>query len=109
MPTKKPTEPSPLVAAVKAFDDTLDRFAALTEVLCKRPLESRHALERASETLREIATCEEELQRAAQRLMAALGAARDTQQSQAELVRARALEIQERANTYAAFLASFEA
>jgi hypothetical protein len=110
MPTRKPNEPSPLVAAAKAFDDALDRFAALTEALRKRPLESRHALERASERLHEIATCEEELQRsAAQGLMAALGAARDTQQRQAELVRVRALEIKERGDAYAAFLARFEA
>jgi hypothetical protein len=93
MPTHKPIKSSPLVAAARAFDDTLDRFAELTEALRKRPLDSRHTLQRASETLLAIATCEEELQHAAQGLMAALGAARDTQQRQAELVRVRALEI----------------
>jgi len=109
MPTRKPIEPSPLVTAAEAFDETLERFATLTETLRKRPLESRHALQRASETLQDIATCEEELQEAAQGLMAALGAARDTQQRQAELVRLRALDIKQRGEAYAELLARFEA
>ena len=33
MPAKRSTPPSPLVAAAEAFDETLARFASLTEAL----------------------------------------------------------------------------
>jgi cytochrome c556 len=105
MPTKKST----LLAAAEAFDDSLARFAALAEALRKGPLESRRGLERASEALREIASCEEDLQAHAQTLMAALGASRDAQQAQSDAVRARALEIQQRSEEYAAIMGRFEA
>jgi hypothetical protein len=92
---------APLVAAAEAFDETLQRFAALANGLRKGSLDSQRNLERAAEALKEVAACEEELQAHAQALMAALGSARDAQQAQAETVRVRALEIQARSEDLA--------
>ena len=100
---------SPLVAAAEAFSETLQRFGALADSLRKGDLDSQNNLERAAETLTEVAGCEEELQAHAQALMSALGAARDTQQAQADIVRTRALEIQARTEQYAALMRGFEA
>jgi chromosome segregation ATPase len=99
---------SSLVAAAEAFDAGLRRFAALTESARKGALDSQKGLERAGETLKEIAACEEELQGHAQALMTALATARDAQQTQAELVRTRALEIQKRTEDYAGVMRRFE-
>jgi hypothetical protein len=100
---------SPLVASAEAFDATLKRFAALSDGLRKGALDSQRNLERAAEALKEVAGCEEELQANAQALMAALGHARDAQQTQAELVRVRALEIQARGEDLARLMRGFEA
>ena len=67
--------------------ETLQRFGALADGLRKGELDSQRKLERAAETLTEVAGCEEELQAHAQALMSALGAARDTQQAQADAIR----------------------
>jgi chromosome segregation ATPase len=104
----KPAD-SPLVASAEAFDVALKRFAALSHGLRKGGLDSQRNLERAAETLKEVAACEEEMQAHAQALMAALGHARDAQQTQAEAVRVRALEIQARTEQLAQLMRGFEA
>ena len=106
---KSKSPESPLVASAQAFDETLKRFAALAAGLRKGTLDSQRNLERAAESLKEVAGCEEELQAHAQALMAALGAARDAQQTQAEVVRVRALEIQARTEELARLMRGFEA
>ena len=105
----RPTPDSALVASAEAFDATLKRFAALSDGLRKGSLDSQRNLERAAEALKQVAGCEEELQANAQALMAALGSARDAQQTQAELVRVRALEIQARGEELARLMRGFEA
>jgi hypothetical protein len=109
MAARTKPEEAPLVAAAEAFDETLQRFAALANGLRKGSLDSQRNLERAAEALKEVATCEEELQAHAQALMAALGSARDAQQAQAETVRVRALEIQARSEDLARLMRGFEA
>ena len=96
----KPSD-SPLVASAEAFDAALTRFAG--------SLDSQRNLERAAESLKQIAGCEEDLQAHAQALMTALGKARDAQQTQADLIRARALEIQARTEEFARLMRGFEA
>jgi hypothetical protein len=100
---------SPLVASAEAFDATLRRFATLADGLRKGKLDSQRNLERAAEALKQVAGCEEELQVHAQALTAALGAARDAQQAQAESIRVRALEIQARGEELARLMRGFEA
>jgi hypothetical protein len=104
----KPAAP-PLVQAAEAFSGTLQRFGALADGLRKGALDSQRNLERAAETLTEVARCEEELQAHAQALMSALAMARDTQQTQADAIRTRALEIQARTEAYATLMRGFEA
>lgn len=108
MAPKPGNEASPLTAAAEAFDDALKRFSTLTELLRKRELDSRHALESAAQLLKDVTLCQEELQVKAQALIAALGGARDAQQSQADLVQARAQELQQRTQEYAALTTRFE-
>src|SRR5262245_20884136 len=100
---------SQLIASAEAFDATLRRFAALSDGLRKGALDSQRNLERAAEALKQVAGCEEELQANAQALMTALGNARDAQQTQAELVRLRALEIQARGEELTRLMRGFEA
>ena len=102
-------DPSPLLAAAQAFDAELERFGHLAEAARKGPLGSQKALERAAETLKEIADCEEQMQARARTLMAALGAAREQQEAQAALVSQRAEEIRERTSVYGELLRQFQA
>jgi chromosome segregation ATPase len=101
-------EPSSLLAAAEAFDAELARFGHLAEAARKGPLGSQKALERAAESLKEIADCEEQMQARAHALMAALGAARTQQESQAALVSARAEEVRQRTAVYAELLQRFQ-
>jgi len=101
-------EPSPLLAAAQAFDSELERFGHLAETARKGLLGSQKALERAAETLKEIADCEEQMQTQARALMAALGAAREQQEAQAALVSARAEEVRERTAVYGQLLQQFQ-
>jgi hypothetical protein len=100
---------SGLLAAAEAFDTELERFAQLAEATHKSALDSQRGLERAAEALREAADCEEQLALRAQALMAQLGHARDRQQTQAEVVRKRADEIQARTSVLADLLKRYEA
>lgn len=105
---KDRAEPSPLLAAAEAFDAELERFAHLTETAGHGNLSSQKALERAAETLKEIADCEEEMQAHARALMAALGAAREQQETQAALASQRAEEVRTRTAVYSGLLERFK-
>jgi DNA repair exonuclease SbcCD ATPase subunit len=100
---------SPLLAAAQSFDAELERFAHLTEAAGHGHLGSQKALERAAETLKEIADCEEQIQTHARALMAALGSAREQQEKQAALASQRAEEVRERTAVYAELLERFKA
>lgn len=100
---------SSLLTAAEAFDAELARFGRLAETARKGPLDSQRGLERAAELLHEAANSEEALASHAQALMAALGEARDRQQTQAEAVRLRADEIQQRTTVLADLLKRYEA
>lgn len=106
---KDRAEASPLLAAAQAFDAELERFAHLTETAQQGKLASQKALERAAETLKEIADCEEQMQAQARALMAALGAAREQQERQAELASQRAEEVRARTTVYGDLLKRFQA
>lgn len=109
MTARSKQDESPLVASAQAFDEALRRFAALSDGLRKGKLDSHRNLERAAESLKEVAACEEELQVHAQALTTALAGARDAQQAQAEAVRVRALEIQARGEELTRLMRGFEA
>jgi uncharacterized protein YukE len=96
----QPKEGTPLVQAVRAFDDELDRFAKAAASACRRNLDSKRELEKAAAAVREAAEAERMMQQRAQELLSALKAAEAEQQSRAEALRVRAEEIQGRYDAY---------
>jgi hypothetical protein len=90
------TDPSELVDAAAAFDTELASYARLGKLFLETPLTSVKHLERANQTLRDIAGCEERLQAAGQSLVKALAAARDRQEQLAKDVVAHVPAIQTR-------------
>ena len=71
---------SPLVQAATLFDEELAIYARLGELFLKTPLTTLKHLERANQTLGEIADCEQRLSDAGKRLIEALTGARQKQE-----------------------------
>jgi hypothetical protein len=94
------TRQSPLIEAVRAFDAELDRFSSAAAAACRRSLDSKRELERATQAVAEAAAAEAGLQQRAQELLTALRTAQGEQQTRAEALRARAGEIRDRVGTY---------
>ncbi len=98
--TKQDT--SGLVEAAAAFDTELATYTRLGKLFVSTPLGSVKHLERANATLGDIAACEERLQTAGQRLVAALAGSRQGQELLAKqvvdhvpIVQARNKQLQE--------------
>ncbi|WP_224362787.1 hypothetical protein [Hyalangium versicolor] len=100
---------SELVAAAESLESQLLRFESLADQLRKAPLNSEKSLERASKLLRDVAEQDQVLNASVSALVAAVTAARDRQQIQAEAVNARAQELQQRAETFKALLERYGA
>lgn len=95
-------DPSVLAEAAGAFDAELAAYARLGKIFLETPLSSVKQLERANQTLAEIAACEERLQAAGQALVVALAGARQHQEQLAKdvvahvpAVRARNQQLQQ--------------
>lgn len=91
-----PKEPSPLSEAAAAFDAELVIYARLGELFLKTPLTSLKQLERANETIGQIAECEQRLQDCGKRLIEALTQARAKQENLSSAVVAHAPTVQAR-------------
>jgi hypothetical protein len=91
-----PKEPSPLTEAAEAFDAELVVYARLGELFLKTPLTSLKQLERANETISQIAECEQRLQDCGKRLIEALTQARGKQENLSNAVVAHAPTVQAR-------------
>ena len=102
-PMSQPRPGSPLVQAVCAFDDELEKFARAASSACRRNLDSKRELEKAAESVREAAEAEKMMQQRAQELLAALKAAETDQQLRAEALRLRTEEIRARFDAYEQF------
>lgn len=87
---------SELMVAAATFDEQLTRFAALAERARTGPLNSQKNLQRAARSFQEIGEAEKKLGVAAQELVAALTAARQMQEQQAQAIQERAQEIARR-------------
>jgi chromosome segregation ATPase len=77
---------SPLVNAATLFDEELAIYARLGELFLKTPLTTLKHLERANQTLGEIADCEQRLSDAGKRLIEALTGARQHQEQLSQSV-----------------------
>ncbi|MCP3065657.1 hypothetical protein LXT21_43510 [Myxococcus sp. K38C18041901] len=95
----KPQE-STLVTAARSLDEGLERFEALAQQLQDAPLQAEKHLEKASATLKALADMDEELRGRVAGLVGAISQVRDRQQTQAEAVQARALELQQRTEIF---------
>ena len=87
---------SPLATAAAMFDAELATYARLGELFLKTPLTTLKHLERANQTLGEIADCEGRLQVAGKQLVEALTGARGKQEELATQVVAYAPTVQAR-------------
>jgi hypothetical protein len=99
----KPTDPRPLVAAATKLDASLAAHGRAARELLKLELDSRRNVAKAGESLSRIAALEQELSDDMHGFVAALAAARDGQQADAEKVQARALELVGRRTQVEAF------
>jgi chromosome segregation ATPase len=102
-------EPSELITAAGALRDGLRRFEKVVENLLKLPLNSQSNLERAAKLLTQAAEAEEQLGGEVRSLMSAIAALRDLQQQQAEAVKARARELEQRTEVYQSLMLRFGA
>jgi chromosome segregation ATPase len=91
-----PKPDSPLTAAAAAFDAELVTYARLAELFLKTPLTSLKHLERANQTIGEIADSEQRLQDAGKQLIEALTGARQKQEDLSNAVVAYAPTVQAR-------------
>ena len=87
---------SPLVQAATEFDEALAVYSRLGDLFLKTPLTSLKHLERANQTLGELADCEQKLQDTGRKLIEALTAARQTQEKLSQDVIAQAPMLKER-------------
>ena len=87
---------SPLVIAATEFDEVLAVYSRLGELFLKTPLTTLKHLERANQTLGELADSEQRLQDAGKKLIEALSAARQKQEQLSQAVIAHAPTLQAR-------------
>jgi septal ring factor EnvC (AmiA/AmiB activator) len=87
---------SPLVQAATEFDEALTLYARLGDLFLKTPLTSLKHLERANQTLGELADCEQRLQDTGKKLIEALTAARQKQEMLSQEVISQAPMLKER-------------
>jgi DNA repair exonuclease SbcCD ATPase subunit len=87
---------SPLVIAATEFDEVLAVYSRLGELLLKTPLTTLKHLERANQTLGELADSEQKLQDAGKKLIEALSSARQKQEQLSQAVIAHAPTLQAR-------------
>lgn len=97
-----------LLDAAAKLDAALNAYQRAAHGFLKLKLDSRKNVGRAAESLAQIARIDEELSAEVGRLVAAIAQARDGQQSTAEAVQQRALEVLERRNALEALLGRLE-
>jgi chromosome segregation ATPase len=102
------TPASPLIEAVRSFDAELERFSRAASAACRRSLDSKRELERATAAVAEAAASEVAMQERAQELLGALRTAQAEQQARAEALRARAQEIRGRLDDYQALAGRYQ-
>jgi len=100
---------SGLAAAAEALEIELRRYEELATSLQGAKLVSEKDLRRAAQALNALRTSDSRLGELVQALVAAIGTARDRQQSLADAVRDRAENIRERSETLSALLVRWEA
>jgi ABC-type transporter Mla subunit MlaD len=106
---KKRPSASALLQAIEDFEAELVTYAQLSEAFQRAPLASTKQLERANETLGQIAASEQRLGACGQRLAQAVSEARDQQERLARATLERVPAVKQRMEDLRALLARFEA
>jgi hypothetical protein len=101
--------PHPLLEAAEAFAAELGTYTSLSEAFHRLPLESTKHLERANETLGQIAASEQRLAQCGQRLAEAVSGARAQQEGLAKTTLERVPEMRQRMEQLRGLLSQFEA
>jgi hypothetical protein len=109
MAAKKNPGESPLIEAVQAFEAELTTYAQVSEAFQRAPLGSTKQLERANETLGQIAASEQRLGICGQRLAQAVADARDQQEKMARATLERVPAVKQRMEDLRGLLGQFEA
>jgi len=107
--SQRTTDPSNLAAAAAALEAELGRYEELARELQHGHLVSDKDLRRAAQSLNALRTSDARLGELVQALVAAIGAARDRQQAQADAVQVQAEKIRQRSDTLGRLLARWEA
>ena len=110
MPAKKSSgTSSQLLEAVEAFEAELSSYAQLSEAFQRAALSSAKQLERANETLGQIAASEQRLGVIGQQLADAVGKARDQQERLSKMTLERIPAVKKRMEELRDLLGLFEA
>jgi ABC-type transporter Mla subunit MlaD len=109
MTAKKSPGGSPLLEAAQSFEAELSSYAQLSEAFQRAPLASAKQLERANETLGQIAASEQRLGAIGQRLAQAVGEVREQQDRLARATLDRVPAVKKRMEDLRTLLAQFEA
>ena len=99
---------SELTAAASAFDEQLAEYTRLAELLLRTPLTTVKQLERANQTIEEIAATETRLGDTGRGLVMAISVARDRQQTLADQIIAHLPAVQTRNDGLRAILAELQ-
>jgi hypothetical protein len=108
MSAKKHPGGTPLIEAVEAFEAELTTYAQLSEAFQRAPLGSTKQLERANETLGQIAASEQRLGACGQRLAQAVSESRDQQERLARATLERVPAVKQRMEDLRGLLGQFE-
>jgi hypothetical protein len=89
-----------LVQTAQALEDDLVRFEGIVAEALRAGLESQKALERAAELLKAVVAADQRISESVNALVAAVHRARQRREERAQVVAARAQEIEARSNIY---------
>lgn len=109
MAAKKNQPGTPLMDAVAAFEEELATYGQLSDAFQRAPLGTTKQLERANETLGQIAASEQRLGQCGQGLAQAVSDARDQQERLARATLERVPAVKQRMEELRGLLAQFEA
>jgi hypothetical protein len=109
MSTKSRNDKSAFLLAAEAFDDELESFYRAVQASLRAPLNSAKQLERAAQSLTQLAECEQRLGAASQTLSRAISAAHQQQLAQKQLVIDKAQAVNVRAAQFQQIMQGYQA
>jgi chromosome segregation ATPase len=109
MGTRSRNSKSPFLQAAEDFDDELANFQRTVEATLRAPLNSAKQLERATQSLHQVAECEQRLSVASQGLSRAIASAHQQQMAQNQQVSDKAQAIAVRTAQFQQLMQGYQA